>query len=117
MAFEELDNNSEKILKLFQKFNTLNTSQLDVLIQDNISNYEGFLSILLKADYIQNADINHASDKTLYQDGTYSITTLGRVYFNLKLKNWIYGVFRSVIAPIVVSIITSIITTVLISKG
>ena len=62
MPFSELDYKSEKILKHFEKYKTLNTSQLDILTDSNWMEYGGLLKILLTAGYIQNADINLSSD-------------------------------------------------------
>ena len=109
VPFSELDYKSEKILKHFEKYKTLNTSQLDILTDSNWMEYGGLLKILLMAGYIQNADINLSSDKTVYQNGVYSITTSGRIYFSLRLKNRLYAISRSLIAPIVVSLITNLI--------
>ena len=108
MAFEELDYKSESILKFFKKYETLNLSQLDILLNSTWDDYDGFLSILLKAGYIQNKDIHHCKDKTLYQDGTYEITTLGRIYFDLRFKSRLYAISRSLVAPIAVSLITNL---------
>ncbi|WP_297966989.1 hypothetical protein [uncultured Anaerovibrio sp.] len=104
MAFEELDYKSEKILKYFKKH---------VLLNSTWDDYDGFLCILLKAGYIQNKDIHHCKYKTLYQDGTYEITTLGRIYFDLRFKSRLYGISRSLIAPIVVSLITNLVVILL----
>ena len=108
MAFEELDYKSESILKFFKKYETLNLSQLDILLNSTWDDYAGFLCILLKAGYIQNKDIHHGEDKTLYQDGTYEITTLGRIYFDLRFKSRLYAISRSLVAPIAVSLITNL---------
>ena len=108
MSFEGLDYKSEKILQHFKKYDTLNISQLNILLDSRFGDYGGFLVILLKSGYIQNAEAGRRDDKMLYQNGTYSITTLGKVYFDLRFKSRLYAVSRSLIAPIVVSLITNL---------
>lgn len=84
MAFERLDPNSEKILKIFQKHDTLSITQLNVLISQDPFTYSRYFCILLKKKYIINTDINKRNNEILECSDTYSITTSGKIYFDLK---------------------------------
>lgn len=110
MAFEEIDHSSEKILKLFLKFDVLSVDQLAVLLEKPPLDFSGFLSLLLKGGYIQNDETGKANDVTVYLDGRYCPTTKGRIYFDLRFRSRLYTASRSILCPIIVSIVTTLIT-------
>lgn len=111
MAFERLDTNSEIILKLFLKHETLNASQLAVLLEKDIFDYAGYFCILLEKGYIKNADFRKPHKIVLEADGVYIITTKGKIYFDLKKQDFRQFLKRSVLIPAISSIITSVIVT------
>lgn len=111
MAFERLDPNSEKILKIFQKHDTLNIPQLNVLISQDPFTYAGYFCILLKKKYIINTDINKRNSEILECSDTYSITTSGKIYFDLKKQDFHQFLKRSIFIPATSSIITSLTVT------
>lgn len=111
MAFERLDTNSEKILKLFLKHGTLNASQLAVLLEKDIFGYAGYFCILLEKSYIQNTDFRKPKKIVLEADGVYTITTKGKIYFDLKKQDFRQFLKRSVLIPAIASLITSVIVT------
>lgn len=111
LAFTELDTESEKILKLLLKHDTLNMSQISVLMNKNTFDFGGYMVILINKGYIQNSDIGKANDKIIYADGVYHITTSGKVYFDLKQNELKRFVMRSIYVPIGIAIVVSIITT------
>jgi len=112
MPFTRLDSKSEKVLKLFFKYEMLSVSQLSVLSSFDATDY---LSILINKNYIRNADTDKKDDPLVYMDGTYRITMQGRIYFDLKRQWFIESISKSIIAPIIVAFITTLIT--LLIKG
>lgn len=111
MPIDELDRSSEGLLNLFLKEQTLNISQIEIVLHQSVFDFSGYLGILLKRGYIQNADISNPNDEVVHMDGTYRITTAGENYFDFKSQaKWKY-ISRSVLTPIVLSFITALITT------
>ena len=111
MAFEELDTISEKLLNIFKKHGTLTLSELSVLINIDQGSFGDYIKILLDKGYLTNSYIGKENDKTVYYGGSYTITTQGRIYFDLKNNEWKRFLKRSVLIPAVVAIIMAIITT------